>query len=196
MSTTSAIWHARARGQPAVRRPVAAADLGSSLRQHLRWLLGGELNTAMLEQELEQVRYDSRTLRVCVVQHNGRRSEYRLPQPIRQGVRNVGVPETARIPRISRLMALAIKLERLICEGEVRSSRELAAAGHISRTRVSQILRLTNLAPLIQEEVLFLPKTLKGKDCISESALRKIAGNLDWGWQMQQFRLLLSLSST
>jgi hypothetical protein len=49
---------------------------------------------------------------------------------------------------------------------------DLAELGHVSRTRVCQILMLTNLAPAIQETLLFLPKTLNGLDRITESRFR------------------------
>jgi hypothetical protein len=48
-------------------------------------------------------------------------------------------------------------------------------------------MRLTDLAPSIQEELLFLPKTIGGPDCISEKALRPVARTLDWDIQKKQF---------
>ena len=53
-----------------------------------------------------------------------------------------------------------------------------------------QILMLTNLAPAIQEAVLFLPKTMSGRDPITENRLRRIASLLDWEHQRQAFRAL------
>ena len=97
------------------------------------------------------------------------------------------VSDGGRVPRVSRLMALAIKVERLVQEGEFRNHRALAEAGQISRARLSQIMRLTDLAPSIQEELLFLPKTIAGPDRISEKALRPVARSLDWDIQKQQF---------
>jgi hypothetical protein len=44
----------------------------------------------------------------------------------------------------------------------VRNHAELAQLGHVSRVRMCQILMLTNLAPTIQEALLFLPKTVRG----------------------------------
>jgi len=48
---------------------------------------------------------------------------------------------------------------------------------------VMQIMNLLNLAPDIQEELLFLPRTLKGRDPIRERHLRPVAAVLDWGKQ-------------
>jgi hypothetical protein len=62
-----------------------------------------------------------------------------------------------RIPRIARLMALAIRFEEQVRQGLLGSYAELAALGHVSRARVSQIMNLVNLAPDLQEALLFLP---------------------------------------
>jgi hypothetical protein len=84
-------------------------------------------------------------------------------------------------------MALAIKFERLIREGEIRNYCILAESGQVSRARLSQIMRLTDLASSIQEELLFLPKTFAGRDRITEKALRQVARSVDWEWQKKQF---------
>ena len=51
--------------------------------------------------------------------------------------------------------------------GSVSSYRELTKLGQISSSRLSQILRLADLAPAIQEEILFLPKTWAGTDPVT-----------------------------
>src|SRR5262245_6891768 len=71
-----------------------------------------------------------------------------------------------RVPRISRLMALAIRFDELLRRGEVGDYAELARLGHVTRARVTQIMNLLNLAPDIQEAILFLPPTLVGHDKI------------------------------
>ncbi len=53
---------------------------------------------------------------------------------------------------------------RMLAQGTLRHPAELAELGHVSRPRGCQILLLTNLAPAIQEAVLFLPKTVSGRD--------------------------------
>jgi len=52
-----------------------------------------------------------------------------------------------RVPRVSRLMALALRLDELVRTGQVASYRELATMGHVTRARVSQIASLLHLAP-------------------------------------------------
>jgi len=57
---------------------------------------------------------------------------------------------------------------------------ELARLGHVSRARLSQIASLLGLAPDLQEEILFLPRTLKGRDPIQLRHLLPIAAIPDW----------------
>jgi transposase IS66 family protein len=61
-----------------------------------------------------------------------------------------------RAPRLARMLALAHKLEGLVRSGAVKDYSELARLGHVSASRVSQILLLLYLSPPIQEQVLFL----------------------------------------
>ena len=61
-----------------------------------------------------------------------------------------------RVPRISRLMALAIHFDGLIRQGVVRDYADLARLGGVSRARITQIMNLLNLPARRQEELLFL----------------------------------------
>ncbi len=63
-----------------------------------------------------------------------------------------------RLPRIARLMALAIKFDGMIREGVVTDYADLARLGLVTRARMTQIMNLLNLSPDIQEEILFLPE--------------------------------------
>ncbi|HEX3999754.1 MAG TPA: hypothetical protein VHX65_14480 [Pirellulales bacterium] len=98
--------------------------------------------------------------------------------------------EQGRVPRISRLMALAIRLERLLRTGEISDVMELARLGHVTQPRVSQILNLTLLAPDIQEALLFLPRVTGGKAPIHEKLLRPIAAETDWAKQRKSWENL------
>ena len=64
--------------------------------------------------------------------------------------------------------------------GEVKDYAELARLGHVSRARITQIMNLLLLAPEIQEEILFLPKTVEGHDPIKLKHLQPIALEMDW----------------
>jgi hypothetical protein len=65
-----------------------------------------------------------------------------------------------RVPRVARLMALALRSEELVRTGQVRNYTELASLGYVTRTRISQIMNLLHLSPDLQEALLFLPPTL------------------------------------
>jgi len=52
-----------------------------------------------------------------------------------------------RVPRVARLMALAIRFEEQVRTGVLASYSALAELGHVTRARVSQIMNLVNLAP-------------------------------------------------
>lgn len=92
-----------------------------------------------------------------------------------------------RVPRISKLMALASRFDRLIRDGEITDQAELARLGHVTRARVTQIMNLLLLAPDIQEEILFLPRTQSGRDPIRERHIRPLASVPDWRKQRRMW---------
>ena len=89
-------------------------------------------------------------------------------------------------------MALAIRLDAVLGQHPDVAPSELARRGRISRTRMTQILNLLNLAPDIQERLLFLPSLTKGRESISEKSLRRIAGEWRWERQRERWEQLLS----
>lgn len=97
-----------------------------------------------------------------------------------------------RLPRIARLLALAIKFEGMIQAGVAEDYADLARLGGVTRARMTQIMNLLNLAPDIQEAILFLPRTVSGRDPITERALRQVSSLADWGRQRQLWRRLQS----
>lgn len=99
-------------------------------------------------------------------------------------------PPEGRTPHISKLMALAIKFERLLMTGAVRNQTDLARAGHVTSARVSQIMNLNNLAPDIQEEILFLPRVTQGRCKVSEQLLRPLTSMPDWTHQRRAWSRL------
>jgi hypothetical protein len=111
---------------------------------------------------------------------NGRRPK---PPPVPEG----------HVPRVSRLMALAVRFERLIEEGHVRDYAQIARLGHVTRARLTQIMDLRLLAPNIQEELLFLPRVRQARDAITERALRPLVARLDWGEQRRMWRSLKAI---
>ena len=99
---------------------------------------------------------------------NGRSGRKRLSQT-KPAVQTVA---PGRMPRISKLMALAIRFDGLLREGKVSDMSELARLAHVTQPRMTQILNLLHLAPDIQEELLFLPRTTHGRDPIAEPQAR------------------------
>jgi len=95
-----------------------------------------------------------------------------------------------RLPRVTRVLALAIQFQEMIRRGEVRDYADLARLGCLTRERISQIMKLVWLAPDIQIEVLFLPPTHGGRYPVSEVSLRPIAQELDWAKQRELWRNL------
>lgn len=92
-------------------------------------------------------------------------------------------PAPPGIPRITRLMALAIKFQDMIDRGEVRDYADLARLGYVTRARITQIMNLLLLAPDIQEVILFHPHGALRSEGLSERALRGVGSNECWGTQ-------------
>ena len=95
-----------------------------------------------------------------------------------------------RVPRVSRLLALAHRLERLLRTGVVKDYTEAARLGHVTRARISQVMSLLYLAPDIQEQVLFLPRIERGRDPVILHDLLPIAAAADWTRQRRLWRRL------
>ena len=88
------------------------------------------------------------------------------------------------IPRIARLLALAIRFEGLLRDETTWDYAELARLGRVTRARMTQIMKLVDLAPDIQEQILFLP-LIPG---LNERNLRPIASRIDWDEQRRMFQ--------
>jgi hypothetical protein len=87
------------------------------------------------------------------------------------------------VPRIARLMALAIRFDGLLREDKIRDYAELARLGRVTGARMTQIMKLLHLAPDIQEQILFLTN-VKG---LNERNLRSIVHRIDWDEQRPLF---------
>ena len=112
---------------------------------------------------------------------------------IREGA-EAKVPDLGRVPRVSRLMALAIHMDDLVRQGEVDDYAALARLAHVTRARISQIMGLLHLAPDIQEEILCLPRSKGGQDLIREKMVRPIAAVPDWRKQRPLWTAVRSAS--
>lgn len=114
---------------------------------------------------------------------------------LRLGADERPVVETGRVPRVSRLMALAIRFDQLLRDGVVKDYAELAQLGHVTRARITQIMNLLLLAPDVQEELLFLPRVEQGRDPICLRDLQAIALEPDWLQQRMAWRRVGCLRS-
>ena len=100
------------------------------------------------------------------------------------------VVSAGRVPRISKLMALAIRFDGLIRDGKVWDISELARLAHVTQPRMTQIMNLLHLAPDIQEDLLFLPPVTEGRDAIHERMLRPLTALVDWQEQRRRWAAL------
>ena len=96
-----------------------------------------------------------------------------------------------RVPRISKLMALAIRYDQMLNDGVVQSQTELAELLHVSQPRMTQIMNLLHLAPEIQEEILMQQETMSGQ-AITEHNLREIISSSSWNEQVMKWKRVSS----
>ena len=96
-------------------------------------------------------------------------------------------PACGSIPRIARLMALAIRLESLVRDGTMQDYAEAARFGRVTRARMTQIMKLLDLAPDIQEAILFLPPLPH----FNERNLRPIVAQVAWDDQRRLFQRIV-----
>jgi len=116
--------------------------------------------------------------------------EIPLKWPTRQAAgrpKKTAAPAPPRIPRITRLMALAIKFQEMIDRGEVKDYADLARLGVVTRARVTQIMNLLNLAPQIQEALLLPDGSSDDWALISEHNLRAVTRPVLWQDQISAF---------
>jgi hypothetical protein len=106
-------------------------------------------------------------------------------RPLRRAKKEAveAVVDRGKLPRITEVLALALQFEDMIRRGVARDHADLARLGCISKERISQIMRLVWLAPDIQQEVLTLPRTPRGRCPVGEVALREIASMMLWAEQ-------------
>src|ERR1022692_3585226 len=99
-----------------------------------------------------------------------------------------GCAQAGKLPRVTRLMALAIKLQAMVDCGEVRDYADLARLGYVTRARITQLMNLLNLAPDIQEAIILAAPTTAGRDAISERGLRRLTRVVSWAGQRRRWR--------
>ena len=131
------------------------------------------------------------TIRTCPLPLRRRRPASRPHQPPGAIPPPPAVPP-GRVPRVARLLALARRCEQLGAAGVIANYAALAELGHVSRARVTQIMNLLLLAPDLQETLLFLPRTERGRDPIHLRQLQPLTRITDWAEQRKRWQALLS----
>lgn len=126
------------------------------------------------------------TFKTTIHFRNGRSGRRHL----RAGDKPATPPDDGRVPRISRLMALAIHFDDLLRRSVVADQANLARLGRVTRARMTQITNLLHLAPDIQESLLFLPPISRGRAPIKEKQLRPITAIPDWHKQRLRWESL------
>jgi hypothetical protein len=96
-----------------------------------------------------------------------------------------------RIPRVARLMALAIRFDQMIRDGVVADQADLARLGHVTRARLTQIMNFLSLAPDLQEALLFLPRTRRGREVVTERSVRPLT-KMHWSKQRDAWKRVAS----
>lgn len=113
--------------------------------------------------------------------------EFVLPEPV-----NSRASKT--VPRIAARLALAMKYEELLLQGAASSYADLSGTAMASRSRVSHVMNLLNLAPDIQEAILFAKPT-SAVARLREKDIRTIAREVEWSKQREMWRGHLPLVS-
>lgn len=108
--------------------------------------------------------------------------EYVLIPERARPVRRPAPPKPVRPPRfakdrVAHLLALGHRIVRMYEAGEIEDFNEVAIRLHKTPSRITQIVRLTTLAPDLQERILL------GTLTIAEGKIRKALDSADWDEQ-------------
>jgi hypothetical protein len=78
-------------------------------------------------------------------------------------------------------------LDELIRQDQIRDYAEAVRRGGVTRARITQIMKVVDLAPDIQGQILFMPPMVG----LNERNLRPIAKQIDWDEQRRLFQAIL-----
>ncbi len=94
--------------------------------------------------------------------------------------RSPSAGDSKRVPRVTRMLALAYHIDRLIDSGEVKDYAEAARIFGVTRGRMTQVMNLLNLSARIQELL------LSGELHVSERLLRELGRDPNWERQLHE----------
>ena len=106
------------------------------------------------------------------------RSRFPMRRRMEVAEKRAAVGEKSVPSRLTRMLALAHHVERLIEAGELESYSAVAHALGLTRARLTQVMRLLQLAPEVQEQVLL------GKLDWTERRLRQVVREASWRRQL------------
>ena len=122
----------------------------------------------------------------------------------RSGTKNQGLPvDTARfsatapsqrVSRVARLMALRCISKRWSGPGQFLVTQRRPGLARSSRARLSQIVSLVQLAPDLQEQLLFLKWPAHGREPLPLRHMLAVAAVLDCHEQRRRWRKLQQTS--
>jgi hypothetical protein len=112
---------------------------------------------------------------------------------VRRGRRKsfVAAPPSGPLRRPARVavsLAFAHRIRQAIESGELKDQADAARTFGFTRARLSQILDLANLAPDLQEGILFL-EVVDGREPLRERALRGVVRVAAWAGQRAVLRV-------
>ena len=110
---------------------------------------------------------------------------FRTPARRTGGATKKRIEPEPSIARITRLVALAIKIEDMVGRGELRDYADVARLGHVTRARLTQIMNLLNLAPDIQGQIL---NPAEGLALPAERQLRHVVSCVEWAKQRRLWK--------
>ncbi len=105
--------------------------------------------------------------------------------------RNIMQPRGPEIPRVTKLLRMAIEWRRQLDAGDVQNKAEIARREGITRARVTQVMSLLRLAPGFQEQILTMSDTIR-KSVVTERRLRPIINGAEGAHQEGSIASLMS----
>lgn len=97
------------------------------------------------------------------------------------------VAPVCRPARVAVMLAIAHKIAAAIGTGRLHDQADAARRLGVTRARTSQLLALLQLAPDLQERVLFLEAVDGIEPPLTERALRRVVHARDWSEQRARF---------
>lgn len=111
--------------------------------------------------------------------------------PLHRG--NPKPSKVAKTPRVVELLRKAIEWQALLESGEMVTQADIARREGITRSRVTQVMGMLDLAPEIQEQILSMPDGV-GRPPVTERTLRQLVTIADHNDQLRKFQQRLSAS--